>query len=218
MDNLLQELFQALGPRLEGVDLRPAWGPGWGSRLVEGPVLSGEVLSRRQAGGSGRDALRLTLFAPDASALEGAASALEEAVEEGCPGCLGLTRQAQRVDSATGLVCLPLELELGSGGVGGIPVKLGGWDYTAAGAAVTAALSGEALTAVGEEAPFAWRGGAQYQVELSGLHAAGLERMALFTAQVGGVRYTGCRWKQLEPAAGKAVFLAAGCEGEGESA
>ena len=49
--SLLDSLFQLLGPQLEGVELRRAWGPGWGSRLVRGPVVSGEVLSARWAGG-----------------------------------------------------------------------------------------------------------------------------------------------------------------------
>ena len=55
--------------------------------------------------------------------------------------------------------------------------------------------------------------GVLYQVELEGLqNASGLERMAVFTAQIGKARYTGCRWKRLELTAGKAVFLAANRE------
>lgn len=75
-------------------------------------------------------------------------------------------------------------------------------------------LSGEELVSVGEEEPFALRDpGVQYQVELEGLqNASGLERMAVFTAQIGKARYTGCRWKRLELTAGKAVFLAANRE------
>ena len=48
--SLLDSLCQLLGPELEGGELRRAWGPGWGSRLVRGPVVSGEVLSTRWAG------------------------------------------------------------------------------------------------------------------------------------------------------------------------
>ena len=65
--SLLDSLFQLLAPQLEGVELRRAWGPGWGSRLVRGPVVSGEVLSARWAGHSQETQVRLTVFAPEAS-------------------------------------------------------------------------------------------------------------------------------------------------------
>ena len=65
--SLLDSLFQLLAPQLEGVELRRAWGPGWGSRLVRGPVVSGEVLSARWAGQSQETQVRLTVFAPEAS-------------------------------------------------------------------------------------------------------------------------------------------------------
>ena len=65
--SLLDSLFQLLGPQLEGVELRRAWGPGWGSRLVRGPVVSGEVLSARWAGQSQQTQVRLMVFAPEAS-------------------------------------------------------------------------------------------------------------------------------------------------------
>ena len=107
-------------------------------------------------------------------------------------------------DSQTRLGCLPLRLTFGSGGVAGLEVKLGGKTYPAAGAAVTSTFSGTPLTAVGEEEPFAWQDAQwSYQVELTGIHVPGLERMAAFTAEIGDDVYTGCRWKKLDPAGGR---------------
>ena len=83
--SLLDSLFQLLGPQLEGVELRRAWGPGWGSRLVRGPVVSGEVLSARWAGQSQETQVRLTVFAPEASQRRETAEALEAAVRQCCP-------------------------------------------------------------------------------------------------------------------------------------
>ena len=63
---------------------------------------------------------------------------------------------------------------------------------------------------MGEEEPFALRTrGSNTRWSWRGFkNASGLERMAVFTAQIGKARYTGCRWKRLELTAGKAVFLA----------
>jgi len=193
--SLLDSLFQLLAPQLEGVELRRAWGPGWGSRLVRGPVVSGEVLSARWAGQSQQTQVRLMVFAPEASQRREIAEALEEAVRQCCPGCVELCREGER------------------------EVKLGGKTYPAAGAAVTSTFSGTPLTAVGEEEPFAWQDAQwSYQVELTGIHVPGLERMAAFTAEIGNDVYTGCRWKKLDPAGGKAVFQAAGRQGKEELA
>ena len=91
--SLLDSLFQLLGPQLEGVELRRAWGPEWGSRLVRGPVVSGEVLSARWAGQSQETQVRLTVFAPEASQRREIAEALEAAVRQCCPGCVELCRK-----------------------------------------------------------------------------------------------------------------------------
>ena len=66
-------------------------------------------------------------------------------------------------------------------------MELGGKSYRAAGVSAAMSLSGNELVAIGEEVPFAvedarW----EYQVELRGIQAAGLERLAVFTAQIGG--------------------------------
>lgn len=52
--DLLDGLLDFLSQQLEGVEFCRAWGPGWGSRLVEQPVVSGEVLSSQWTGEQGK--------------------------------------------------------------------------------------------------------------------------------------------------------------------
>lgn len=216
--DLLDGLLDFLSQQLEGVEFCRAWGPGWGSRLVEQPVVSGEVLSSQWTGEQGETVIRLSVFAPEARALRETADGLEQALRQSCPGCVGLLREEEGEDSQTRLHCLSLRLTFPTGdanGYEGIPVELGGKSYRVTGVSVAMSLSGKELVAIGEGIPFAvedarW----EYQVELRGIQAAGLERLAVFTAQIGDARYTGCRWKKLDLASGTAVFLASGCEGK----
>lgn len=220
-NDLLDSLLELLEEKVTGVEFRRAWGPGWGSRLMEGTVASGEVLSRRWAGSSQETVVRLSLFGGDASRRREAAASIEEAVLAYCPGCVGLLQEEEKEDTQTRLSCLSLRMTFTGGeatSAQGMQVTLGGQAYTVAGAAVTVALSGEELTAVGEEIPFALRDAQrEYQVELTGIQVQGLERMAVFTAQIGSTLYTGCRWKKLNYAQGTGVFLASGCEEQEET-
>ena len=78
-------------------------------------------------------------------------------------------------------------------------------------------LTGNDLVAVGEEVPFGREGARlEYQVELEGLDTQGLERLTVFTAELSGGVYTGCRWKSLDLAGGKGIFLASGWQEKGE--
>ena len=217
-EELLDQVIQLLEEPLAGVELRRAWGPGWASRLLEGPVASGEVLSHHREGDRQETVLRFSLFAPEAQERREAAAALETAVVQLCPGCVEIDREEEREDSQTRLPCLSLRLVF-AGGALGMDVKLGGKNYKTAGAVVSASQSGTELTSVGEETPFALRDvRREYQVELRGIDTDGLERMAVFTAELGGRVYTGCRWKTWEYGTGTAVFLATGCEEKEESA
>lgn len=213
---LLEELLELLGKQVAGVEFRRAWAPGWGSRLLERPVVSGEVLSQRWTGVSEETVLGLSVFGPESFQREETAAAVEEAVRTGCPGCGELSREEEREDSVTRLPCLTMKLVFSGGkgvGIHGIAVSFGDVARTAAGVTVTVSLSGEELVAVGEDVPFGVRNAqTQYQVELEGIDTAGLEGLGVFTAQVGDSVYTGCRWKKLDLQEGKAVFLAAGCE------
>lgn len=213
---LLEQLLELLESQVAGVEFRRAWAPGWGSRLLEKPVVSGQVASHRRSGATTETEMRLSVFGPEASQREETASAVEEAVRVNCPGCGELSREEEQEDSVTKLPFLPLKLVFSSGsdvGVQGLTVILGGKSYTAAGATVSVSLSGEELVSVGEEVPFGMRNSqTQYQVELEGIDTTGLEGLAVFTAQVGSKVYTGCRWKKLDLQGGKATFLAANCE------
>ena len=160
--------------------------------------------------------LGFTIFAPEPSQRENTANSMESLVRQHCPGCEEIRREEEREDSLTRLPCLVLRLVFGGGesvGIEGVPVIVGGKTYQASGVSLSVSVSGTELTAIGEELPFAVRNQeTQYQVELSGIDAGGLELLAVFTAEVGDRIYTGCRWKELNFAGRKAVFLASGYE------
>ncbi len=219
--DLLGDLLILLKEKIQDVDFRRAWGPGWGSRLLEGPVVSAEVVSERWSGNSLETAMKLSVFAPDASLREKVAVSLEETVRANCPGCREVLRKGEQEDSITRLPFQTVELTFSGGeeaGVQGIPVMLGGKEYSAAGVTVSIALSGNELVAIGEDIPFAVRDAqTEYQVSLEGIDTTGLERLAVFTAEIGSTVYTGCRWKKLDLQTGNAVFLAANCEEKEES-
>lgn len=218
---LLEELLEFLRENLPEADVRWAWGPGWGSRLLERPVVSGQVYSHMRSGTAQETVLLLSVFAQDASTREETANSLETLLREKCPGCGEILREGEQEDSVTRLPCLTLRLTFSgeSGGtMQGVSVSLGGKTYSAAAVEVSVSLSGEALVAVGEEVPFAVRDAqTEYQVTMEGVHAAGLERLAVFNAQIGNTVYTGCRWKKLDFQKASATFLAAGCEEKEES-
>lgn len=219
--DLMDELFTLLRESMEDVEFRKSWGPGWGSRLLERPVISGKVVSERLSGSSRETVILLSVFAPDASLREEVGATLEELVWENCPGCQEILREGEQEDSLTRLPYFTVKLTFSGGeeaGVQGIPVLLDGKTYSAAAVSVSVSVSGEELTAVGEEIPFAVRDSrTEYQVALEGIDTTGLERLSVFTAQVGNTEYTGCRWKKLDLQTGNATFLAAGCEEKEET-
>lgn len=215
--DLLEGLLELFQENVENVDFRRAYDPGWGTRLLARPVVCGQVAAQRLQDGRQETELVFWIFAPEESQREQVLSALWSLLREQCPGCGELTRETGRTDNLTRHRCAVLRaLFSGEEGLSlqGREILLGGKAYRAAGISVSLSLSGEELVSVGEEEPFALRDpGVQYQVELEGLqNASGLERIAVFTAQIGKARYTGCRWKRLELTAGKAVFLAANRE------
>ena len=215
--DLLEGLLELFQENVENVDFRQAYDPGWGTRLLVRPVVCGQVAAQRLQDGRQETELVFWIFAPEESQREQVLSALWSLLREQCPGCGELTRETGRTDNLTRQRCAVLRaLFSGEEGLSlqGREILLGGKADRAAGISVSLSISGEELVSVGEEEPFALRDpGVQYQVELEGLqNASGLERMAVFTAQIGKARYTGCRWKRLELTAGKAVFLAANRE------
>lgn len=219
--DLMEELFALLQGSMKDVEFRKAWGPGWGSRLLEHPVVSGKVVSERWSGNSRETVMQLSVFAPDASQREEVGAALEELVWANCPGCREILRDGEQEDSLTRLPYFTVQLTFSGGeetSVQGIPLLLDGKPYSAAAVSVSVSVSGEELTAVGEEVPFAVRDArTEYQVALEGIETTGLERLSVFTAQVGNTEYTGCRWKKLDLQTGNATFLAARCEEKEET-
>ena len=126
---LLEQLLELLESQVAGVEFRRAWAPGWGSRLLEKPVVSGQVASHRRSGATTETEMWLSVFGPEASQREETASAVEEAVRVNCPGCGELSREEEQVDSVTKLPFLPLKLVFSSGsdiGIQGLTVILGG--------------------------------------------------------------------------------------------
>ena len=99
-EELLDQVIQLLEEPLAGVELRRAWGPGWASRLLEGPVASGEVLSHHREGDRQETVLRFSLFAPEAQERREADAALEAAVVQLCPGCVEIDREEEREDTS----------------------------------------------------------------------------------------------------------------------
>ncbi len=214
MPELLEELTQFFEEHLPQVDFRQRWR--WGSRLLEGPVVSGEILSRRVAGDRAEVVLGFTIFAPEPSQRENTANSLEALVRRHCPGCEEIRREEEREDRLTRLPCMVLRMVFRGGesvGMEGVPVIVGGSPYRVSGVSLSVVVSGTELTAIGEDLPFAVRDPKlQYRVELSGIDTSGLELMAVFTAEIGDRIYRGCRWKEWDVAGRNAVFLASGCE------
>ena len=83
---LLEELLEFLRENLPEADVRRAWGPGWGSRLLERPVVSGQVYSHMRSGTAQETVLLLSVFAQDASTREETANSMETMLREKCPG------------------------------------------------------------------------------------------------------------------------------------
>ena len=212
--DLLAQVLECFAQQVPGVRFCRGYGPGWGTRLLTEPLVSGEVASQEREGESRETVLRFTLFPLEEAQGEQLLAQLWDLLPQRFPGCLRLEREPGAADSLTQLRKLAFRAVFGGGEDGqGLALVLGGKSCRASGATVKAAFSGKPLTAVGEESPFALEGAqGEYQVELRGLRTQGLERLASFTAQVGDREYTGCRWSRLELPQGTAVFTASGCK------
>lgn len=218
-NNLLEQVLQLMETHVEGVTFRRGWQDSWGSRLLEGPVVCGEIASQKREGVRVETVLRFSLFAPQERQREEVAASLDQVIQTYCLGCSSSRWERVEADSLARLPSLVLELTFQGATLTpqGTQVVLGGKSYTAAGYSVEVSLSGEEITAVGEDVPFAVKEPRiEYRVELRGVAAQGLERMAVFTAQVGESTFTGCRWKTLDTDAATAVFIASGCQGKEE--
>lgn len=220
---LLSALLALFNQHLSGVDFLPAWEARPGSRHLDRPLVTGEVDSEmvKPASKEVRFRFRIYLTAGET------ARAGQEIFAEMCrlagehyPGFSAIARGGADRDKTTGHLVIPCTLtfltseESGGSTPGeGVKVTLGGRAYTADSAKVSMEFSGKELISVGEVNPFAVLDPAvRYMVELSGIAPEGLEKMAGFTAVIGGepgTTYKNCRWKSMSAALKKAVFTAA---------
>lgn len=217
--DLLDQVLAYFRNNVEDVEFRRAYDPSWGTRLLERPLVSGEVAAWRQEGQVQETTLRFSLFAPKEQQGEELLLTLWNLVADHFPSCCRLERESGKTDDITRLRYLGFQaIFLGGEENGqGVSLLLEGKSYSVAETSVSVHLTGNDLVAVGEEVPFGREGARlEYQVELEGLDTQGLERLTVFTAELGSGVYTGCRWKSLDLAGGKGIFLASGWQEKGE--
>lgn len=206
---LLEELLAAFREAMPQADFQAGWRPGDAGRLPGRPVAAGQVGEGSAEGDGWSVRLDLTVYLPrggSAKAGEELLAAMEETARARLAGLSGVQREGFGVDKATGLLAAKCFFRFAGSGRGGlVRVTIGGMERLAGGWRIRLE-PGRALTAVGEDAPFAVVG-AGYVVELEGLDTRGLERLAVFTAELGGLRFGRCRWKALDEAGRSAVFL-----------
>ena len=139
----------------------------------------------------------------------------------GEPGFSAVSRGAVQADRTTGCGVLACTVSLVEAVAGddllpgaGVELTLGGRQVQAGAVRETAGFEGKELVSVGEQVPFGWLGaGPRYTVELEGFLPEGLEGLVDFTVRLAGGparEYRHCRWKTLQYAAKRAVFVA--CE------
>ena len=205
----LTGLLEAFREKIPGADFRECWGPGKAGRLPDKPVVTGQVAGEKDAGGQWSAELSLTVFLPRGAALktgEELLDAMGAVIREAFPTVAEIRREGFGPDKASGLLSAECFVSFEeSGGEGGVRAVIGGVERPAAGWAVQID-PGRALTAIGEEEPFAQTGGVRYTVEISGVDTRGLERLAGFTVEIGGQEYARCRWKSLDETGKSAVF------------
>lgn len=209
------EIFQGLQSLLKEeipqAEFREGYGYGPASRLPLKPTAVGQVGSESTKEGKWEARLDYLLYLPRGCAVsagEAVLAAMCQAAGENFSTLSGVKRGAFSPDKATGLLAAACSLEFTgeSEGAPGRTIQIGGVGYKVSGWEITAGF-GEELTAIGENEPFAVLGGPTYTVELQGLDITGLERLAGFTVQLGDEIFQRCRWKTLNSAKRRAVFL-----------
>lgn len=207
---LLSGLLGALREEVPQAEFRECWGAGKAGRLPDKPVVTGQVGRESEDGSAWSVRLDLTVFLPRGASLKTGEELLTDigdAARSYFPALAEMQREGFGPDVSVGLLAAKCFLNLaGSGGAAGAQsVLIGGVQRAAAGWKITVD-PGKLLTAVGEEEPFAQVGGVRYTVEIEGVDTRGLERLAGFTAELGGEVFTRCRWKSLDETGKRAVF------------
>ncbi len=202
----LQALLREALPQ---ADFRESYGPARASRLPSRPVAAGQVGAESSEGGEWSARIDYRLFLPRGAGPAVGEGILEEMARvagENFPALKGVDREGFAPDQGTGLLSARLSLQLAKGKGAGKAVAIGGIERRAAGWEVACA-PGKELTAVGEGEPFATVGGMGYTVKLTGIDTAGLERLAGFSAVLGDLAFTGCRWKEISETGKRAAFV-----------
>ncbi len=208
---LLGEMLALFQTQLPQADFRESWRPGSAGRLPGKPTVTGQVGSESASGNEWEARLDLTVFLPrgeSANTGDELLAAMEDAAQAHFPSLSSVKREGFGVDKATGLLATQCFFAFAaSGGTSGAQsVSIGGVERTASGWKIKID-PGRALTAVGENVPFALVGGVCYTVEIEGIDTKGLERLAAFTVEMGNQRFTRCRWKSLDETGKSAVFV-----------
>jgi len=208
---LLGEMLALFRVELPQADFREAWAPGSAGRLPGKPTVAGQVGSESDSGNGWDARLDLKVFLPrgePAGTGEALLAAMGDAAQVHFPSLAGVKREGFGVDKSTGLLAAKCFFEFAaSSGTGGVQnVSIGGVERVASGWEIRID-PGKALTAVGENVPFALVGGVSYIVEIEGIDTEGLERLAAFTVELGGQRFARCRWKSLDESGKSAVFV-----------
>lgn len=208
---LLGEMLELFREKLPQAEFREAWRPGGAGRLPGKLVAAGQVGSESQEGEEWSARLDFSVYVPRkeaAGAGEALIAAMGSAAEEGFPALAGVKREGFALDASTGLLRAKCSFSFtgSGGGVGTQGVFIGGVERQASGWKIQID-PGKALTAVGENEPFALAGGVCYTVKIEGADTKGLERLAGFTAVLGSERFERCRWKSLDEAGRSAVFI-----------
>lgn len=208
---LLGEMLALFQAELPQADFRESWRPGGAGRLPGKPVVTGQVGSESAGGNQWNARLDLTVYLPrgeSAGTGDALLAAMGDAARAHFPSLSGVKREGFGLDKSTGLLAAQCFFEFAaSGGSGGTQnISVGGVVRAASGWKITVD-PGRALTAVGENVPFALVGGVRYTVEIQGIDTKGLERLAAFTVDLGDQRFTRCRWKSLDETGKNAVFL-----------
>ena len=222
-DELLQDLVALFSAHIDGAEFCTAYPAATGRRLCTKPVVTCEIDSEtvKPAGSEVKFKFRIYLPAADpADRAEALFAAMCRLAGEAYPGFSAISRGAADRDRVTGLLTVTCTFTFsypsqnagdGSDTVPGetVEVLLNGIPLEAGGVKVTANFTGQELTAVWEDLPFAQlRWVVEYTVELTGFCPEGLERLQDFTVQIGETVYRHCRWKTFSVPLRKAVFIA----------
>lgn len=212
---ILKKLLTVFSESIPQADFFAAYSGKAGSRAPHKPTVTGEVLLETIKPSSQQAKLGFRIYLPPHSPAQTA----EELFLQMCrlcsgeyPGFSAISRESAEIDSTTGLLTVLCTLtfteETLTQGAGVSTVTIGGKEYAISGVTTTIQYDEEALTAIGEDDPFAVLSeNASYTVTLGGIVTQGLSKVAGFTAVIGDTTYTGCRWRVISDALQKAEFV-----------